>query len=194
MFDEHTSCWNWLPTVRAFDYIGESSVELATKRSSNHYCPGCALYFCQVLCDCGAWVVDSHIFWDQFGENCRGNKKFCITWILDLKIFRFKVADRLYIISPYRFTVYAMGMLLGYSLRKHKDFQPSSWQIKAGWTFAALTFISTLFISIRMNFPDYRYNKYEAGLYAAFAPAAWCVLGTWIVFISEKGSSSKFNF
>ncbi|CRK95963.1 CLUMA_CG009406, isoform A [Clunio marinus] len=102
-----------------------------------------------------------------------------------------EVADRMYIIPPFRFTVYSMGMLLGYILRRHKDSQMTPKQAKLGWTFGFLAFFITLFVSIRMNFPDYKYNSFEAALYAAFAPASWCVLSAWIIFASEKGCNNQ---
>lgn len=85
-----------------------------------------------------------------------------------------------------------MGMFLGYILRRYKDHKPTPMQVRLGWTFGFMSFIMTLFVSTRMNFPDYKYNKFEAALYAAFAPAAWCTLSAWIIFISEKGSNSEF--
>jgi hypothetical protein len=103
-----------------------------------------------------------------------------------------EVADRMYIIPPFRFTVYSIGMLLGYTLRKHKDFQPTKAQTILGWIAAFSTFFITLLASVRMNFHDYKYDKVEAALYAAFAPAMWCGLSTWIIFISQKGCNSKF--
>lgn len=129
--------------------------------------------------------------------------RFYITMAHELSIHIFfgislskiaEVADRMYIIPPYRFTVYSMGMFLGYILRRHKDHKPTPMQVRLGWTFGFMSFFVTLFVSTRMNFPDYKYNKFEAALYAAFAPAAWCVLSAWIIFISEKGSNSKFYF
>lgn len=126
--------------------------------------------------------------------------RFYITTVHELSIHIFfgislskiaEVADRLYIIPPFRFTVYAIGMLLGYFLRKHKDYQPTPMQVRVGWTVGFLSFLFTLLVSILMNFPDYKYNRFEAGLYAAFAPASWCVFSAWIIFISEKGSNSK---
>jgi hypothetical protein len=102
-----------------------------------------------------------------------------------------EVADRMYIIPPFRFTVYAIGMLLGYTLRKYKDFQPNSRQRALGWTIGFGTFFATILTSIRMNFPDYTYNKVEAAFYAALAPAMWCGLSSWIIFIGEKGCRSE---
>lgn len=102
-----------------------------------------------------------------------------------------EVADRMYIIPPFRFTVYSIGMFLGYILRKYKDHQPTPTQVRAGWTFGFLSFLITLIVSIRMNYPDYKYNKIEAAFYAALAPPSWCIFSAWIIFISEKGSNSE---
>lgn len=102
-----------------------------------------------------------------------------------------EVADRMYIIPPFRFTVYAMGMYVGWVLRRYREHIPSVSQARIGWMLGLLSFIITSIASIRMNYPDYRYNKFEAGVYAAFAPATWCVLSAWIIYISEKGCNSE---
>lgn len=126
--------------------------------------------------------------------------RFYITMIHELSIHIFfgislskiaEVADRMYIIPPFRFTVYSMGMLLGYSLRRYKDFRPTPLQARIGWIVGFLSFLITLTVSIAMNYPDYKYNKFEAALYASFAPPAWCMFSAWIIFISEKGCNSR---
>lgn len=126
--------------------------------------------------------------------------RFYVTIIHELSIHIFfgisiskiaEVADRMYIIPPFRFTVYSMGMLLGYVLRTKKDYKLTKSQSMLGWTCGFLSFFITLIFSIRMNFPDYKYDKFEAGLYAAIAPATWCVFSAWIIFASEKGCNSK---
>jgi hypothetical protein len=126
--------------------------------------------------------------------------RFYVTVLHELSIHIFfgislakiaEVADRMYIIPPFRFTVYAMGMLVGYALRKYKNHMPTTNQVRLGWTLGFLSFVLTSIASVRMNFPDYRYDKYEAGVYAALAPAAWCVFSAWIIFIAEKGSTSE---
>lgn len=128
--------------------------------------------------------------------------RFYITWIHELSIHIFfgislskiaEVADRMYIIPPFRFTVYSIGMFLGYILRKHKDHKPSQTLVRIGWSIGVLSFLVTLVVSILMNFPDYKYNKFQSALYAAFAPPTWCIFSAWIIFISEKGSNSKLK-
>lgn len=127
--------------------------------------------------------------------------RFYVTVVHELSIHIFfgitlskiaEVADRMYIIPPYRFTVYAMGMLLGYVLRKYKNYIPTKNLARLGWTLGFSSFVITSIASVRMNFPDYDYNKFTAGIYAALAPIGWCVFSAWIIFISEKGSQSKF--
>jgi len=127
--------------------------------------------------------------------------RFYVTIVHELSIHIFfgislqkiaEVADRMYIIPPFRFTVYAMGMLLGYVLRRHKNYVPTDKIVRLGWTIAFLSFVITSIASIRLNFPDHVYNKLESGLYASFAPAGWCLFSAWIIYISEKGSKSKF--
>jgi hypothetical protein len=128
--------------------------------------------------------------------------RFYVTVLHELSIHIFfgislkkiaEVADRMYIIPPFRFTVYAMGMLLGFALQRYKDHKPTTNQARAGWILGVLSFVVTSIASVRMNFPDYEYDKYEAGIYAALAPAGWCVFSAWIIYISEKGSTSEWR-
>lgn len=102
-----------------------------------------------------------------------------------------EVADRMYIIPPFRFTVYAMGMYVGWVLRRFKEHIPSINEARVGWMLGFLSFLITSIASVRMNYPDYHYNKFEAGVYAALAPATWCVFSAWIIYISEKGCNSE---
>lgn len=128
--------------------------------------------------------------------------RFYVTFTHELSIHIFfgislqkiaEVADKMYIIPPFRFTVYAMGMFLGWVLRKYKSIQPTPSQTRIGWTISFSAFLATVLVSIGMNFHGYRYNKFHAALYAALAPITWSLFSAWIIFISEKGSNGELK-
>jgi hypothetical protein len=128
--------------------------------------------------------------------------RFYVTMVNELSMHIFlgmslskmaEVADKMYIVPPLRFTVYSIGMLLGFTLRRHKDFKPTQTQSNLGWLVAVLSCIISIFISIKMNYPVYKYDKFEAAFYAAFAPPMWCLFSAWIIYIAEKGSNSEFD-
>lgn len=106
-----------------------------------------------------------------------------------------EVADKMYIIPHFRFTVYALGMLVGYILRKSKqdNVKLTKGQERFGWIFSYTAFIATFIISVKMNFPDYKYDATEAALYAALVPPFWCVLSLWSIYASEIGCECEFK-
>jgi hypothetical protein len=129
--------------------------------------------------------------------------RFYVTYFNKLSIHIFfgiriskisEVADKMYIIPHYRFTVYALGMMVGYFLRKYRNIRLTKLQETCGWIIGYVTFIITFLVSVKMNFPDYKYDALEAALYASLVPPLWCVLSLWGIFISENGSQCKFYF
>lgn len=57
----------------------------------------------------------------------------------------FKTADLMYTLPPHRFTVYAMGMMLGYVLRKFKDLKLSKTHLKIGWYVSTVCLLLAFF-------------------------------------------------
>lgn len=51
----------------------------------------------------------------------------------------------MYTLPPHRFTVYAMGMMLGYVLRKFKDMKLSNTQLKIGWYVSTTSLLLAFF-------------------------------------------------
>lgn len=103
----------------------------------------------------------------------------------------FETADRMYINPPHRFTVYAMGIGLGYVLRMFKDMKLSKSQIRIGWYFSIGCFMLAFFGPAMMGDIDYKFNATHAAHYAAFAPIAWCIFFGWIILVSQLGHESK---
>ena len=83
-----------------------------------------------------------------------------------------------------------MGILLGYILRKSNGFTLSKFQLKFGWLLIMICFCITVLGPAPMGDIKYQYNSTHAAIYAAFAPIAWCIVFSWIVFVSNLGYRS----
>ncbi|ALC49761.1 drd [Drosophila busckii] len=105
----------------------------------------------------------------------------------------FRTADYMYSFPPHRSTVYIMGILLGYVLRKFQGAQLSSLQLRLGWLAATVCVLASLLGPAPMGDINYVYNSTHAAIYAAFAPIAWCLFFSWIVFVSHNGYTNKFT-
>lgn len=97
----------------------------------------------------------------------------------------------MYIIPPYRFTVYAIGLLLGYVLRQYNNLKLTNYQLKTGWFVNVTLFILLLVGTASMSVPGYKYNPIHAAVYAEIAPIPWCLFFAWIIFTSQLGYKSK---
>lgn len=99
----------------------------------------------------------------------------------------------MYINPPHRFTVYAMGIGLGYVLRMFKDLKLSQSQLKIGWYLSTASLLLAFFGPAKMGDIDYKFNATHASYYAAFAPIAWCIFFGWIILVSQLGYKSLYN-
>lgn len=93
----------------------------------------------------------------------------------------------MYILPAHRLTVYIMGVLLGYVLRRTKGMQLSREQLRIGWYINVALVVAAFFGPAPMGSIDYQYNSTHAANYAAFAPIAWCSFFAWIIFTSHLG-------
>lgn len=105
----------------------------------------------------------------------------------------FETADRMYIIPHHRFTVYAMGIGLGYTLRMFKNMKLTQSQLKIGWYLSVASLLLAFFGPAPMGDIDYKYDATQASNYAAFAPIGWCIFFGWIIFSSELGNKSELT-
>jgi len=97
----------------------------------------------------------------------------------------------MYIIPVYRFTVYAIGIVLGYLLRKYSDIKLDEFQLFFGWVFMSSLFVGTMaFISL-MSAYDYTFSAFDGALYSSLAPIPWCLFFGWLIFTSHLGYKSK---
>lgn len=102
-------------------------------------------------------------------------------------------AEHLYTIPTYRFTVYGIGLLLGFALRRYNNLQLSKTQYFTGQLVngALLTAVIAAGLSMTTGV-DVKYNVIVHSFYAAFAPIFYCLHVVWIIFSAERGHKSKF--
>lgn len=99
----------------------------------------------------------------------------------------YEIASSMYILPPYRFTVYAFGIILGYYLRVHKDLKIERRYLKLGWNTLTFIFIATVILCSRMTTYDYEYNALHAAIFASVGPLVWCTFCAWIIFTAQLG-------
>lgn len=100
----------------------------------------------------------------------------------------------MYILPPYRFTVYAIGIALGYILRTHKNVRLTKSQLNLGWFIATLGFLGTIFASAAMSVYNYKFSVLHAAIYSSLAPIPWCFFFGWVIYTSQLGYKSQFFF
>jgi uncharacterized membrane protein len=93
----------------------------------------------------------------------------------------------LYILPVYRFSVYSIGVYLGYLLRKHKNKSLTDNQVIFGWTIAGSLLVITCAISIA----NQEYSPLMAASFNALAPIVWCLYFAWFIFVAQAGHKSK---
>jgi hypothetical protein len=103
----------------------------------------------------------------------------------------YETASYMYILPPYRFTVYAIGIALGYLLRIYKNVRLSNKQLTIGWIVVTAGFLGTLLMSGLMSVYNYKFSSLHAAFYSAVAPIPWCLFFAWIVYTSQLGYKSE---
>lgn len=97
----------------------------------------------------------------------------------------------MYILPPYRFTSYAIGIASGYFLGKARSVKISSTQLYFVWTFVATALFLSLRLTAEMSAENYSYNPLHAAL-ITFLPIPFCAFFALIVFTAEMKFSSTF--
>lgn len=97
----------------------------------------------------------------------------------------------MYILPPFRFTVYAIGIVLGYVLRMHKNTKLSKSQLNLGWFVTTTGVLGTLFITSLMSVYNYKFDILHAALFSSVAPIPWCFFFAWVIYTSQLGYKSE---
>lgn len=99
----------------------------------------------------------------------------------------FETANIMYLLPHHRFSVYAMGLLLGYSLQKHKNMKLNDWQLKLGWFSAFLCLLTTAWICIL----NQNHNSFRDALFVTIASITLNIFFSWTIFTAHLGYKSK---
>lgn len=99
----------------------------------------------------------------------------------------------MYILPPFRFTVYAIGIVLGYVLRMHKNTKLSKSQLNLGWFVTTTGVLGTLFITSLMSVYNYKFDILHAALFSSVAPIPWCFFFAWVIYTAQLGYKSEKN-
>ncbi|KAG5684659.1 hypothetical protein PVAND_013877 [Polypedilum vanderplanki] len=105
----------------------------------------------------------------------------------------YEIASYMYILPFYRFTVYAIGIFLGYLLRKHQNIKLTDFQLTCGWVISTALFIGTIVTTAIMSRYDYTFNAIDGANFAALAPIPWCLFFGWIIYTSHLGYKNFFT-
>ena len=99
----------------------------------------------------------------------------------------------MYILPPYRFTSYAIGIASGYFLSKSRNVKISSMRLYFFWTLIASALFLSLRLTAEMSEENYKYDPFHAAL-ITFLPIPFCAFFALIVFTAEMKFSSMLRF
>lgn len=103
-------------------------------------------------------------------------------------------ANHLYTIPTYRFTVYGIGLLLGFILRRYNNIQLTKLQYFSGQLVNGALIAAVIAGGSLMNTGiDVKYNVISHSFYAAFAPIFYCLHVAWIIFSAQQGRKSELK-
>lgn len=101
-------------------------------------------------------------------------------------------ANHLYTLPTHRFTVYGIGLILGFVLRKYDSFRLSKAQFVFGQIINGASIVAVIACGTAMTGIDVKYNVTLHSLYAAFAPIVYCLHVGWIILSTHQGHKSEF--
>lgn len=98
--------------------------------------------------------------------------------------------DFMYILPPYRFTSYAIGLSAGYFLRRLRDVKVSSTQLCFLWTMTLSVFSMGIRLAAELCEENYEYNRVHAAV-MTLLPIPFCAIFVLLIFTAELNYSSK---
>lgn len=103
-----------------------------------------------------------------------------------------QTANYLYTLPTHRFTVYGIGLLLGFALRKYRSLKVNNLSIFLGECLSGLAILTLIGACKKMNGFDVEYDKLMHASFAAFAPILACIPVAWIIILSHIGYKSEY--
>lgn len=98
--------------------------------------------------------------------------------------------DFLYILPPYRFTSYAIGIFAGHYLRKIRDINITSTQLYFVWGLLLAVLSASFRLSAVLTEENYVYDPMHA-VWMSFLPIPFCAFFALLIFSAELKFSSK---
>lgn len=128
----------------------------------------------------------------RFYANYSHNLYYFVPFSADLSTL-IDTANYLYTLPTHRFTVYGIGLLLGFTIRKLKYVKLKKYQIMLGNVISAISTTIIYKACVRMTGLDVEYDRGLHALYAAIAPILVCVPVSWLIFSSQNGYRSRLS-
>lgn len=104
-----------------------------------------------------------------------------------------KTSEKMYGLPTHRFTIYAIGILSGYFLRKYPNLCLSKFQYHIGTILTSALMFFAVFGASLMSIPGYEYNNIDAANYIAFTPIMYGIFFAWLILTAQLGYKSKIN-
>lgn len=95
--------------------------------------------------------------------------------------------NSMYLLPHYRFSDYAVGILLGLILRNSKNFRLSKLQTVVGEILSAACLLVTVFLLTSND----KFDRLYQALYASIASATFCFFFSWFIVAPQFGYKSK---
>lgn len=102
-----------------------------------------------------------------------------------------ETANYLYSLPTHRFTVYGIGLLLGFNLRKYRAIKVNNLSFFLGQVISVLAIFAIISACKKMLGFDVPYDKFTHATFAALAPVLACIPIAWIIFLSHVGIKSE---
>ena len=104
-----------------------------------------------------------------------------------------KTSEKIYSLPTHRFTIYAIGILSGFFLKKYPSLSFSKIQYQIGTILTSTLMFFAVFGAALMSIPGYEYNNIDAANYIAFTPIINGIFFAWIILTSQFGYKSKLD-
>lgn len=98
----------------------------------------------------------------------------------------------MYTRPTHRFTVYGIGLILGFAIHRLREFKMSKRSYYLGWLLNSFMFAAMVTSAVRMININGDYDHLSHALFAALAPIFYCLPVAWIILSSQMGYTSEF--
>ncbi|XP_063233050.1 nose resistant to fluoxetine protein 6-like isoform X2 [Bacillus rossius redtenbacheri] len=105
----------------------------------------------------------------------------------------FDTANMSYVLPSHRITVYLIGIVLGYYLRRAKKVHMTKAQAVLGWALAVVLALTAMCGPYHMARRGYRFEPSDAALYHAWSPVVWSGFLVWAIVSTESGYGGPFG-